>query len=306
MHVAKHLDTDVLAADSRQVYRGMDIGTDKPTAEERQDVPHRLIDLVEPSERFNTGWYRRVAMVEIERLYSTGRLPFVVGGTGLYIRTLVRGLCPAPQADPHVRADLKKLRDEWGRDGLYAELMRVDPETAARLHPNDESKVMRAVEVHRLSGRPLSTVQAEHGFHETPFSALLIGLERTKETLYRRIEERIDWQLTHGMVEETRSLLGQGYGRELGSMKGLGYRQVGAYLADECDYAEMVRRFKRDTRRFAKRQMTWFRSEAGVEWLSIEENEPYERTAERVIARIEQFVSALGQQKQLAAVQPAS
>jgi tRNA dimethylallyltransferase len=284
----------------------MDIGTDKPTAEERQDVPHRLIDLVEPSERFNTGWYRRVAMVEIERLYSTGRLPFVVGGTGLYIRTLVRGLCPAPQADPHVRADLKKLRDEWGRDGLYAELMRVDPETAARLHPNDESKVMRAVEVHRLSGRPLSTVQAEHGFHETPFSALLIGLERTKETLYRRIEERIDWQLTHGMVEETRSLLGQGYGRELGSMKGLGYRQVGAYLADECDYAEMVRRFKRDTRRFAKRQMTWFRSEAGVEWLSIEENEPYERTAERVIARIEQFVSALGQQKQLAAVQPAS
>jgi tRNA dimethylallyltransferase len=302
MHVAKHLDTDVLAADSRQVYRGMDIGTDKPTAEERQEVPHRLIDVVDPNETFNAGWYRRGAMVEIERLYCAGRLPFVVGGTGLYIRTLVRGLCPAPQADPHVRADLKKLRDESGRDGLYAELMRVDPETAARLHPNDESKVMRAVEVYRLSGRPLSIVQAEHGFHEAPFSTLLIGLERTKETLYRRIEERIDWQLIHGMVEETRSLLSQGYGRELGSMKGLGYRQVGAYLANECDYAEMVRRFKRDTRRFAKRQMTWFRSEPGVEWLPVEENEPYERTAERVIARIEQFVSALGQQKQLAAV----
>ncbi len=305
IQVAKRLDTDVLAADSRQVYRGMDIGTDKPTAEERQAVPHRLIDLVVPSEPFNAGWYRRVAMVEIERLYSVGRLPFVVGGTGLYIRTLVKGLCPAPQADPLVRADLKKLRDDRGRDGLYTELMRVDPETAARLHPNDESKVMRAVEVYRLSGRPLSIMQAEHGFHETPFSALLIGLERRKDTLYRRIEERIDWQLTHGMVEETRLLLGQGYGRELGSMKGLGYRQVGAYLANECDYDEMVRLFKRDTRRFAKRQMTWFRSEAGVAWLSIEDNEPYERTVERVIARIEEFLEALGQQKQPAASQQA-
>lgn len=305
-HVAKYFDTDVLAADSRQVYRGMDIGTDKPTAEERQGVPHRLIDLVAPGETFNAGWYRRVAMVEIERLYNAGRLPFVVGGTGLYIRTLVKGLCSAPQADPHVRAHLKQLRDEWGRDGLYAELMRIDPDTAARVHPNDESKVMRALEVYRLSGRPLSTMQAEHGFHETPFSTLLIGLERRKETLYRRIEERIDWQLTHGMVEETRLLLGQGYGRELGSMKGLGYRQVGAYLANECDYSEMVRRFKGDTRRFAKRQMTWFRSEAGVAWLSIEDNESYERTAERVIARIEQFVGALGLQKQPAALQPVS
>lgn len=303
--VAKYLETDVLTADSRQVYRGMDIGTDKPTAEDRQGVPHRLIDLADPHETFNAGWYRRIAMGEIERLYRAGRLPFVVGGTGLYIRTLVKGLCPAPQADPHVRAHLKKFRDTWGRDGLHAELMRVDPEAAIRLHPNDESKVMRALEVYRLSGRPLSTVHAEHGFHETPFSALLIGLERRKDTLYRRIEERIDWQLTHGMVEETRLLLGQGYGRELGSMKGLGYRQIGAYLANESDYAEMVRRFKRDTRRFAKRQMTWFRSEADVAWLSIEDSEPYERTAQRVIACIEQFLRTLEQQKQPAALQQA-
>jgi len=216
---------------------------------------------------------------------------------------LVRGLCSAPQADPHMREYLKKLRDARGREGLYAELMRVDPKTATRLHPNDESKVMRALEVYRLSGRSLSTVQAEHGFHETPFSALLIGLERRKDTLYRRIEERIDWQLTHGMVEETRFLLGQGYGRELGSMKGLGYRHVGAYLANECDYVEMVCRFKRDTRRFAKRQMTWFRSEAGVAWLPIEDHEPYERTAQRVVARIEQFMRTLGQPKQPAVLQ---
>jgi tRNA dimethylallyltransferase len=291
--VAKHFDTEVLTADSRQVYRGMNIGTDKPTAAERQDVPHRLIDLIDPHEVFNAGWYRRVALDEIDRLYAANRLPFVVGGTGLYIRTLVRGLCPAPQADPLVRADLKKLREASGRAGLYAELMRVDPEAGARLHPNDESKVMRALEVYRLSGRPMSIMHDEHRFQEKLFSALLIGLQRTKETLYRRIEERIDWQLTHGMVEETRSLLDQGYGCGLASMKGLGYRQVGAFLANEYDYEEMVRRFKRDTRRFAKRQMTWFRKESGVAWLSIEESEPCERTAERVIALMEQFVRTL-------------
>ncbi|UVT21344.1 MAG: tRNA (adenosine(37)-N6)-dimethylallyltransferase MiaA [Nitrospira sp.] len=301
--VAKHFDTEVLAADSRQVYRGMDIGTDKPTTEERQGVPHRLIDLVDPGQTFNAGWYRRAALEEIDRLYAANRLPFIVGGTGLYIRTLVRGLCPAPQADPLVRADLKKLKEERGRDGLYAELMRVDPQTAARLHPNDESKVIRALEVYRLSGRPMSAMHDEHQFQEMPFSAFLIGLQRTAEALYRRIEERIDWQLTHGMVEETRSLLDSGYGRELGAMKGLGYRQVGAFLANESDYAEMVRRFKRDTRRFAKRQMTWFRKESGVVWLSIKEDESYERTAERVTAHIERFLGTLGRQEQPAVSQ---
>lgn len=291
--VAKHFDTEVLAADSRQVYRGMDIGTDKPTVAERQGVPHRLIDLVAPHEAFNAGWYRRVALEEIDRLYDANRLPFVVGGTGLYIRTLVRGLCLAPEADPLVRADLKKLRNARGRGGLYAELLRADPETAAKLHPNDESKVMRALEVYRLSGRPISMLQEEHRFQERPFSALLIGLQRSRDALYRRIDERIDWQLSHGMVEETRSLLEQGYGRELASMKGLGYRQVGAFLANEYEYDEMVRRFKRDTRRFAKRQMTWFRKEPEIVWLSIEEGEIPEQTAKRVITQMEQFVRAL-------------
>ena len=291
--VARHFDTEVLTADSRQVYRGMDVGTDKPRVAERQGVPHQLIDLVDPHEAFNAGWYRRVALEEIDRLYAANRLPFVVGGTGLYIRTLVRGLCSAPEADPLVRAGLKELRNARGRDGLYAELLRTDPETAAKLHPNDESKVMRALEVYRLSGRPISMIQEEHRFQERPFSALLIGLQRTTDELYRRIDERINWQLTHGMVEETRSLLEQGYGRELASMKGLGYRQVGAFLANEYDYAEMVRQFKRDTRRFAKRQMTWFRKEPGIVWLSIEEGEIPEQTAKRVIKQMEQFVRTL-------------
>lgn len=290
IQVAKYLNTEILTADSRQVYRGMDIGTDKPTVEDRQVVPHQLLDLVSPDETFNTGWYRRAALEHIERLYVANRLPFVVGGTGLYIKTLVRGLCPAPQADPIVRAALKELKEQAGRQGLHAELTRVDPAAAARLHPNDESKVMRALEVFWLSGRLMSEMQDEHRFQEESFSPLLIGLQRTTETLYRRIDERIDWQLAHGMVEETRSLLERGYGRELGAMKGLGYRHIGAYLANECDEAEMVRLFKRDTRRFAKRQMTWFRKEPGVEWFLIDEGEAFEQVGRRVITRIEQFL----------------
>ena len=293
VQLAKRFETEVLAADSRQVYRGMDLGTDKPMMEERQGIPHRLIDLVDPDEPFNSGWYRQVALMETTRLYAARQLPLLVGGTGLYIRTLVRGLCSAPQSDPMVRAELLELVREQGRDGLYARLMEVDPDGAARLHPNDEAKVLRALEVHRLTGQPLSTIQRQHGFRDGPFSTLLIGLHRPTETLYRRIEERIDWQLAHGMVEETRALLDQGYGRHLGAMKGLGYRQVAAYLAGEYHYDEMVRRFKRDTRRFAKRQMTWFRKEPGIQWVSVDDGESLEHTVERVVLLIERFLESL-------------
>jgi len=293
VQVAKRFGTEVLTADSRQAYRGMDLGTDKPTMEERQGVPHRLIDLADPDQTFNTGWYRQAALAEIARLYAGKQLPFVVGGTGLYIRTLVRGLCSAPQSDSQVRAELSRLAREKGRDHLYAQLVQVDPDSAARLHPNDEAKVLRALEVHRLAGQPMSAIHRLHAFQDAPFSTLLVGLQRPKEALYRRIEERIDWQLAHGMVEETRSLLARGYGRNLGAIKGLGYRQVAAYLAGECDYDEMVRRFKRDTRHFAKRQMTWFRKEPGIQWLSVDEGESLQRTADRVVMHIGRFLESL-------------
>ena len=175
VEVAKALETEVLTADSRQVYRGMDVGTDKPVPEERQAVPHRLIDLVDPAESFNAGLYRRQAVDEIERLYRDRRLPLVVGGTGLYVRTLLKGLCDAPPADPIVRAALRQEAKNQGYDRLYARLVDVDPEAAARLHPRDESKVIRALEVHQLSGRRMSEFQQEHGFAKRPFSALIIG-----------------------------------------------------------------------------------------------------------------------------------
>ncbi|HSQ50378.1 MAG TPA: tRNA (adenosine(37)-N6)-dimethylallyltransferase MiaA [Nitrospiraceae bacterium] len=293
VEVAKAFETEVLTADSRQVYRGMDVGTDKPAPEERQGIPHRLIDLVGPDESFNAGLYRRQAIDEIERLYRDHRLPLVVGGTGLYVRTLLKGLCDAPPTDPIVRAALKQEAEDQGHDRLYARLVEVDPVAASRLHPRDESKVLRALEVYQLSGRRMSEFQQEHGFAERPFSTLMIGLNRDRDALYRRIEERIDWQLAHGLIEETKQLLDQGYQRDSAAMKGLGYRQVAEHLAGVCDSAEMVRRFKRDTRRFSKRQMTWFRKEPGIQWLTIEESESVQHTTARVIGQADRFLTTL-------------
>jgi tRNA dimethylallyltransferase len=296
IEVAKAFETEVLTADSRQVYRGMDIGTDKPIPDERQGIPHRLIDLVNPDESFNAGLYRRQALDEIERLYRDRRLPLVVGGTGLYVRTLLRGLCGAPPADPTLRETLRQEAKEQGHDRLYARLVAVDPTTAARLHPRDESKVIRALEVYQLSGRRMSEFQQEHGFDEQPFSALIIGLNRGRDLLYRRIEGRIDSQLADGLMEETKQLLDQGYRLDCAAMKGLGYRHVAAYLAGEYDAAEMVRRFKRDTRHYAKRQMTWFRKEQGIQWLTIEESETAQQTGALVIGQVDRFLAALGGQ----------
>ena len=293
VEVAKAFETELLTADSRQVYRGMDVGTDKPTPEERQGIPHRLIDLVGPDESFNAGLYRRQAIDEIERLYRDRRLPLVVGGTGLYVRTLLKGLCDAPPTDPIVRAALKQEAEDQGHDRLYARLVEVDPVAASRLHPRDESKVLRALEVYQLSGRRMSEFQQEHGFAERPFSTLMIGLNRDRDALYRRIEERIDWQLAHGLIEETKQLLDQGYQRDSAAMKGLGYRQVAEHLAGAYDSAEMVRRFKRDTRRFSKRQMTWFRKEPGIQWLTIEESESVQHTTARVIGQADRFLTTL-------------
>jgi tRNA dimethylallyltransferase len=293
VEIAKRLDGDIVTADSRQVYRGMDVGTDKPSVDSRDGVNHHLIDLVDPGEPFNAGLFRRDARQLIEGLYERRRLPLVVGGTGLYVRVLLQGLCDAPPSDPNVRARLCEEAREQGLDGLHARLAAADPVTAAKLHPRDASKVIRALEVHHLSGVPMSAFQAGHGFIERPFSALVIGLNRERPHLYRRIEERIDWQLANGLVEETRALLEGGVRRESPAMTGLGYRHVAAFLAGECDRETMVRLFKRDTRRFAKRQMTWFRREPGTTWLMIHESEPLEHTVARAMWLINPFLSSL-------------
>lgn len=293
VQLALALGTEVLAADSRQVYRGMDVATDKPTVAERCGVPHGLIDLVNPDEPFNAGLYRRHADREIARLHDEGKLPLIVGGTGLYVRALLGGLCEGPQSSLPLRAALEAEANRIGAEALHRRLAALDPVSAARLHPNDRVKVIRALEVHAQTGRPLSEFQQRHGFAARPFATLLIGLMRDRPDLYARIERRIDHMLERGLVEETKRLLARGYDRNLGSMKGLGYKQVAGYLAGEYGYEEAVRRLKRDTRHFAKRQLTWFRKEPGIQWLSLARDADGATVVGPALALIRRFLSGV-------------
>lgn len=291
IEVAQALGTEILTADSTQVYRGMNIGTDTPSEEERQGVPHRLIDLVEPDEPFNVGEFRRQALPEISRLYEKGLLPLVVGGTGLYVRALLHGLWLGPPSDRALREQLEEEARDRGGGSMYQELGRVDPVTARRLHPRDTMKVLRALEVYRQTGAPLSKAHEKHGKEVTPFRALVLGLTMERAALYQRIDQRVDVELAKGLVDETRTLLAKGYSRGLVSMKSLGYRQMAGYLEGEYSFAEAVRRLKRDTRHFAKRQMTWFRKEPGLAWVEVHPDESVQSVTQRILALIEGFMN---------------
>ncbi len=296
MDVAKALGTEVLTADSTQVYRGMDIGTDKPTSEERREVPHQLIDLVDPDEPFNAGEYRRHAVAEIGRLHRERRVPLVVGGTGLYVRALLRGLWPGPPVDWDLRHALEQEAQDRGLAALYQELGEVDPERARLVHPNDSVKVLRAVEIFRQTGVPASQAHQQHGFQDRPFTALVLGLTMEREALYRRIDARVHIEIEKGLVEETRRLLSQGYARNLTSMKSLGYRQMAGYLEGEYDFEEAVRLLKRDTRHFAKRQMTWFRKEPEMEWVEVLPDESPDSITTRVLQQVQKFFGQMGKE----------
>jgi len=290
IEVAKILETEILTADSRQVYREMNIGTDKPALVEQQGIPHRLIDLVDPDQSFNVGDFRHHASQEISRLHRQGLLPLVIGGTGLYIRALLRGLCPGPPADWGIRNELAQEAKTQGPELLYEQLQQVDPDLAQRLHPNDQPKIQRALEVYRIMGTPLSVVHQQHRFEDNPYPSLLIGLTMDRQALYRRIETRVEWEIHKGLVQETQSLMDRGYHRKLGSMKGLGYRQFSGYLAGEYSYEEAVRLLKRDTRHFAKRQMTWFQKEPGIHWITLEESDIPDRAATQIVDTIKKFL----------------
>lgn len=290
IEVARALGTEILTADSTQVYRGMNIGTDTPSEEDRQRVPHRLIDLVEPDEPFNAGEFRRQALREISRLYENGLVPLVVGGTGLYVRALLRGLWAGPPSDRRLRRTLEEEARARGGESLYQELGRVDPATARRLHPRDTVKVLRALEVYRQTGVPLSKAHEAHRERTPPFRALVLGLTMERAVLYQRIDQRVDVELAKGLVDETRALLAKGYARDLVSMKSLGYRQMAGYLEGEYSFDEAVRRLKRDTRHFAKRQMTWFRKEPGLTWIEVQPDESVRSVSQRVVTLIERFV----------------
>ncbi|MDC4223877.1 MAG: tRNA (adenosine(37)-N6)-dimethylallyltransferase MiaA [Candidatus Manganitrophus sp.] len=281
--LALALGTEIVVADSRQVYQGMDIGTDKPSAEARARVPRHLIDLVPPDAPFSAGKYKRLAEEKIAALSREGKPIFIEGGTGLYIKTLLYGLWEGPPADWDFRNRLLQEESEKGGT-LHRRLAGVDPDAAERIHPRDLPKLVRALEVYQQVGRPISEVHAAHRFAEPPKGAyFLVGVRREREALYRRIEQRVESQIANGLIEETERLLSAGFSPELPSMRGLGYKQMTRYLRGEQTREEAIATLKRDTRHYAKRQMTWFRADPKIEWIDLKPDETSEAAAERIL-----------------------
>lgn len=268
--LARRLDAEIVSVDSALVYRGLDIGTAKPSPRLRAEIPHHLLDLLDPAEAYSAGRFRRDALAAMEAVRSRGRLPILVGGTMLYFRALQRGLAPLPQADPVLRAALDAEAKRRGWPALHAELERVDPQAAARIRPGDSQRIQRALEVWRLSGVPLSALQAVQAQPPEGWGFLKIALAPpSRQQLHAAIEHRFMDMMAAGFLAEVEGLYARGdLHPGLPAIRAVGYRQLWACLAGEFGLDEAVRRAIVATRRLAKRQMTWLRAEAGLHWLA--------------------------------------
>ena len=267
LRLARELDGEILSADSMQIYRGFDIGTGKPSAGERELVPHHLLDVAEPLEIWDAArWAERAAQLVVE-LRARGKLPIVCGGSFLWVRALIYGLVEAPRGDEALRARHRELAEQGGRAALHARLAEIDPASAQRLSPNDFVRVSRALEVFELTGVPMSQVQAQHGFREQRFPARLVGIQRARPELNQLIAERVKSMLAAGWVAEVESLIARGLGGAR-AMASVGYRQISEALGSGAarNEAALSEAVVRATRVFARRQRTWLRDQP-VEWL---------------------------------------
>ena len=270
LEIAARTGACILSADSVQVYRYFDIGSAKPTEEQRRGIPHFLIDVADPDEDFNAGTYMRLALGHVGRLVESGRKIVVVGGTFLYVKALLHGLLEGVEVDRGFRRRLAQERDEKGVTPLYERLRSVDPVSAERINPNDYVRIERALEVYHTTGERMSDHHQRHGFAEQRFNALKIGLLGEREQLRHAIDERVDAMIDCGWVEEVEAIRAKGYGSDLKPMKSIGYKRINEFLDGRLDLKTAVEKIKTDTKRFSKRQSTWLRADEDIKWFDSE------------------------------------
>ncbi len=270
IHLAQVFGGEIVSADSRQVFHGMDIGTAKPNPEERELVPHHLIDVVEPDQDFTLALYQQMATRAIQDIHRRGRLALLVGGSGLYVRALLGGFrIPHVSPDAELRRSLEQKAAEEGYMALHEELKGVDPAAAKRIDPRNVRRVIRALEVFRAIGLPFSQLQGSSPFLPN-YRTITIGLTTSRGDLYRRIDSRVDTMMEQGLVKEVDRLLEQGYSLDLPAMSGLGYKQIGQYLKGDLNLAEAVQKIKNETHRFARHQYAWFRlNDETIHWFHV-------------------------------------
>lgn len=279
--LAKRLQTQIISGDSMLVYRGLDVGTAKPDSSERSGVVHHLIDILEPWAEFNVVDFQHYAQALITQLNNDGLIPILAGGTGLYVRALLEGyqFNQAP-SDEGLRQKLLDLAAQFGNQYLHTLLAQVQPETAARLHPNDQRRVIRALEVHTLSGETVS--QAKAAPNQLLYNAVVIGLTMERAALYERINQRVDIMMQQGLTAEVRRLLGQGITADCQAMQGIGYKEIVEHLAEGGDLLHAVDKVKKATRNFAKRQMTFYRRMPYITWFDVGDRNNYDKTLETI------------------------
>ncbi len=271
IELAKHYNGEIISADSMQIYKYMDIGTAKPTTEEMQGIKHYLIDEVNPDEDFNVVKYTQLANHYIEEILKKGKQPIIVGGTGLYVSSLVNNITfSETECDPELRNKLQQEAEEYGAQYLHEKLSSVDPEAAESIHPNNIKRVIRALEVFYQTQKPKAFHNEQSKQMPPKYNYILLGLNMDRELLYSRINKRVDIMQEAGLLQEVKHIIEMGYGDCNIAMQGIGYKQIISYLNGEISFEEAIELIKRDSRRYAKRQLTWFRRMDEINWLNVD------------------------------------
>lgn len=284
IEIAKRFNGEIVSADSMQIYKSMDIATAKPTKDETAEIRHHLIDFVEANENFSVAKYKQLALSAIDNILSRGKLPIVCGGTGLYIDTLMNNTVFLDYEDSGIRERLEKRKESDGVEGLYEELKKVDPDTACRLHLNDSKRIIRALEVYYLTGKTISEQNSLSHKEESPYNFLLFVLSaHNREILYKRINDRVDKMLDMGLVEEAGSFFASDISKT--AKQAIGYKELKPYLDGEISLETAVEKLKMETRRYAKRQLTWFRNKKNVNWLYIDDEKSVSDECAQIISQ---------------------
>ncbi|HOA18927.1 MAG TPA: tRNA (adenosine(37)-N6)-dimethylallyltransferase MiaA [Sedimentibacter sp.] len=297
VELAKKLNTEIISADSMQIYKGMNIGTAKITEEEKQGIIHHMIDIINPDEEYSVSEFKYDAEKIIDRLLSENRIPIIVGGSGLYVNSLIYDL------DFGNTKSNKKLREyytyyykEHGEDALYDKLLKIDPVAAEKIHKNNIKRIIRALEVYDITGVKFSELNTDIRKKSNKYDCILIGLSMERKVLYERINQRVDEMLSKGLVDEVSSLIKKGYGKNLVSMRGIGYKEIIEYLEGNTDYEEAVNTLKQNTRRFAKRQYTWFLKDENVKWFSMDNPSEIDKTLDSIVEYISKKIDSISNQ----------
>jgi tRNA dimethylallyltransferase len=284
--IAERVPSEIISADSRQIYRMLDIGTAKPSLSELAKVPHHFVNLLLPSEHFTAGDFAVKGKEIIAGVVKKEKLPIVVGGTGLYVQALVNGIFSGPGMIKEIRDELEARAQKEGVEALWHELKLVDPDSAGKIPPSKVRRIIRALEIFFATGKPISQHHLEQK-RAPEFEATFVGLRWQRKVLYERINTRVDQMLNEGFLDEVKRLLAAGYDERFKALQTVGYKEAFAYLRGELPYGRMVDLMKQNTRRYAKRQMTWFRREQNIQWFDIEQNEEIFQIAARVVEMIQ-------------------